>query len=121
MEPCNDPKSETWLNVPDGSTFELRVTGNGNFTSVAQWSEDGGAPVTWNHAEISPGPKTETVRRPHRYQCLVTVNLLEAGPVRVRARVIRPGGIQHGKAYCREISGGPGLIETIDLSIITSL
>lgn len=91
-----------WINIPDGSRFELSLTTvQGAGSGVADVTDDKGNTQEVKDGKIHPGPWSQPLVSPHFYTIIVTVALTgtEANELQVSATVFRPDGTQHGAGY----------------------
>jgi hypothetical protein len=110
--PCNDPDLHFWNAVPNGSHYELSVTGPAGFGAFATFDEAGPPGVVqWPKAEISPGPKTQVLGVPGGTHVIrVFVQVAVAGPITVRVEAKIPGVLQN---FCRDFTGTNGARDVI--------
>jgi hypothetical protein len=107
MMPCTDPDLHFWNLVPNGSHYNLSVTGPAGFGAFATFDEAGppGA-VQWSKSEISPGPKTQLLGVPSGTHVIrIFVDIAVAGPITVKVEAKIPGV---ARDFCREITGTNG-------------
>jgi hypothetical protein len=101
-----------WNAVPDGSELELSLDGSGAFVGRARVIKDTDGDieeVTWEDAEIHPGPRVETLRSPSRYTLRVAAGFAGAKTtIIIRARIVTPQGGQHGSAFAFAVEGKNG-------------
>ena len=104
-----------WLRVPAGSRLELAVTAPAGaaFVSGARLLEDDGTDVSetlLEHGEISPGPRSITIRKGFSYTIRVRVAELTPEPttVQIAACVIKPDGKHYGEDYLFPVTGKTG-------------
>jgi hypothetical protein len=101
---CIDPDLHFWNAVPNGSLYNLSVTGPSGFSAFATFDEAGppGA-VQWPKSEISPGPKTQLLGVPGGTHVIrIFVDIVVPGPITVQVEAKIPGVAPN---FCRQITG----------------
>lgn len=99
-----------WLNVEDGSTFELEVVGADTY--------DVSCVIDGLVVDCAPFP--QILRVPQRYQWYLTVRQGK-DTASVSARVRKPGGEQHGKPFNCELNGDEGDLAFVYLYALTRI
>ena len=112
-----------WINIPDGSHFELSITTlKGAGVASADTADDEGNAASWNDAKVHPGPASLLLNSPHFYNVILNVTLTQKGTnqLQVEAKVIKPDGTQHGSKYLDTVSGGNGSVGVILFTMETA-
>jgi hypothetical protein len=112
-----------WINVPDGSSYELSLTTvQGAGTGSADIVDDQGTQTTWNDAKIHPGPASLPLKSPRFYNVILTVALTKKGTneLKVEAKVVKPDGSAYGTNYVDTVKGKNGSIGVILFTMETA-
>jgi hypothetical protein len=115
---------QIWNRVPDRSTFELAVTGDGpaakqTFVASARLLVDNGAEEQWVDADLHPGPKTKRLASPRSYVVRIAVFFSGQATATIQARILKPDGSVHANPYTFAVSGKNGDTQRATILIVT--